>query len=285
MKLLILLLCLGMERYLHIGGALKRFHWFEDYLGFLQRFFSKSQLMKGWGGIITALLPIVIIIEAINHVTFRLGYGLSGLGLHFLVLLYCLGPDDLYHQIQSYFSATDTGNKEQAAGQYQSITGVSMDKDEKVSARKLSEAILVQSNERFFGVIFWYMLLGPSGAVIYRAVSIMRQYVEQGKEWTAHSAKEVLLLQNLLDWIPARLTAFVYVIVGGFQALGKWLNKAWLTLDSSQTCLRECGIAALTQDKNLQPLDENKRAVAMLDRALAVVLAATAIFTLGALVQ
>jgi len=91
----------------------------------------------------------------------------------------------------------------------------------------VEEAIFVQANNRIFGVIFWFMLLGPAGAWLFRVSDLMRRraafesarrggVTEPGRDAPA-------LVHGLLAWIPARLAAFSYALAGGFEdAIGNW---------------------------------------------------------------
>jgi membrane protein required for beta-lactamase induction len=76
-------------------------------------------------------------------------------------------------------------------------------------------------------VIFWFMLLGPAGAWLFRVGDLMRR--RAAFEAARHggvpqsTGGAPALLHGLLAWIPARLAAMSYALAGGFEdAIGNW---------------------------------------------------------------
>ncbi len=74
------------------------------------------------------------------------------------------------------------------------------------------EAMIWQAQEGIFSVMFWFGLLGPMGAVVYRAVKSFEQ-----TSFIAGEENELLnKLAFLMDWIPVRVTLFIFGLVGRF---------------------------------------------------------------------
>ena len=106
-------------------------------------------------------------------------------------------------------------------------------------ARLAIERGLVDAYRQVFAVMFWFVILpGPAGAVLYRAVALLAEEwgpAAPGVEPTPHTqardefgrpARQVLAL---LDWVPVRLTAASFAIVGDFEdAVACWRNQAHL---------------------------------------------------------
>src|SRR5690606_27262824 len=53
------------------------------------------------------------------------------------------------------------------------------------------------AGRRLFGVIFWYVVLGPTGAVMFRAADILRHHAEVDSEATRDAARQ---LYGVLEW-------------------------------------------------------------------------------------
>jgi adenosylcobinamide-phosphate synthase len=91
------------------------------------------------------------------------------------------------------------------------------------------EKALVTSHHNVFGVFFWFLLpIGPAGAVLYRiAEYLSRAWNEQGQaegETFGHFASRAFYW---IDWIPARLTAIAFAVMGNFEdAVYAWRNFA-----------------------------------------------------------
>jgi len=91
-------------------------------------------------------------------------------------------------------------------------------------ARQAIEYGLVAAHRHVFGVLFWFLLMpGPVGAVMYR----MSDFVS--RRWNPRAAAGAMALPpdrfgefaqrtfQWIDWIPARLTALGFAIVGDFE--------------------------------------------------------------------
>ncbi len=91
------------------------------------------------------------------------------------------------------------------------------------------EKALVTSHRSVFGVFFWYLMpVGPACAVMYR----LAEYLARAWHEPAHMKNEVFgefarRAFYLIDWIPVRLTAVAFAIVGNFEdAIYCWRNYA-----------------------------------------------------------
>jgi adenosylcobinamide-phosphate synthase len=96
---------------------------------------------------------------------------------------------------------------------------------------------LVDAYRQVFGVLFWFVVLpGPAGAVLYRAAALLAnewkaptgatESTPIGRERAAFGAPVRLFLE-LLDWLPVRITALSFAIVGDFEdAVDCWRTQA-----------------------------------------------------------
>jgi len=89
------------------------------------------------------------------------------------------------------------------------------------------EQVMAASYRQMFGVLFWFVLLvplGPVGAVLFRAASIL------ARRWEASRGRFGLCAQrvfHVINWVPARLTALTYAIAGNFEdATYCWRTQA-----------------------------------------------------------
>lgn len=115
-------------------------------------------------------------------------------------------------------------------------------------ARLAIEQALLAAHRNVFGVVFWFLLLpGPSGAILYR---ISRFFAEDWGDRAepefgsfgrfARSAFEVI------DWLPVRLTAASFSIVGNFEdAVFCWRSQAQQWADKAAGILIASGGGAL----------------------------------------
>jgi len=115
-------------------------------------------------------------------------------------------------------------------------------------ARLAIERGLVDAYRQVFAVVFWFVVLpGPAGAVLYRAAVLLAEEwrgpvpgvepspLVQSRAEFGMPARALLLA---LDWLPVRLTALSFAIVGDFEdAVACWRTQAsrWATQEGGMT--------------------------------------------------
>lgn len=91
--------------------------------------------------------------------------------------------------------------------------------------RHAIERALMLSHRHVFGVFFWFVLCGPAGAIAYRlAAYTARIWPGEASGEFGRFAQQAF---NLMDWLPVRLSAIGFAIVGNFEdAMYGWRNFA-----------------------------------------------------------
>jgi len=106
---------------------------------------------------------------------------------------------------------------------------------------------LVASHRSVFGVIFWFAVLpGPIGAIFYRlSEHTARSWNKPGVAGTAFGLFAAKVFE-WIDWLPARLTALAFAIVGNFEdAMHLWRNREKRFGTDSKSLLIAVGAGAL----------------------------------------
>lgn len=277
MKLIAILVCLGVERYFRLGLHLHRFSWLSSYVSLLQKIIKPPFLWKSWAAVALLELPILILVALLCYLTADHLYGFIGLLFAIVVLLYCLGPEDIYQEVQDYLAASTSEDQELQNQYLTEIVAPVPPQLLLTQTRTLNAAILVKGNNQLLGVLFWFLMLGPIGAVLYRLTDMLTR-LSFTEEKLVEATSQFNTLWQLLNWIPARLTALIYTLMGNFtHSFNIWLQYAKKGLSSNEQLLQEVGIAAINGD-----LNDGQQALALLDRALIMVVVLTGIFTLGA---
>lgn len=260
MRLLILLLCLGLERFLPVGTFLKRFNWLPWYVEKLQKSLATTSLWRGVIGPIAIVLPVLLIVGVIYY---GLGYGsFSASLLKFLlgafIVFYCFGPEDFFQ---------DTAKTANNATE--------------VPIAIVEQDIFWQAHERLFAVLFWYVLLGSLGALLYRLISLLAQNRTGQYGELADAATRI---QGILAWLPVRLIGLGYALVGNFmKTFGFWLDNLVTHSRSNRELVDQFGRIAQGLEPNAQLTTETAQASAgLIERMLIVFIVAVALFTLGA---
>ncbi|MCP4186150.1 MAG: hypothetical protein GY763_00965 [Gammaproteobacteria bacterium] len=137
------------------------------------------------------------------------------------------------------------------------------------------------ANKGLFTVIFWFIVLGPLAAVAYRMLAQLCTEKKLGTRqlWT----KDVIKLLNLLEWIPALISSFLFMVCGNFEA-GLRTSKSLPVFSSdlqtlNESRLQQVGIASLIgdQDKTQSDIELVRQSRGLLLRSLVLWLALAAL--------
>ena len=160
-----------------------------------------------------------------------------------LVLYFCLGFKAASFRAADVTRALKDGDAERARGLIAEwrpclLAGI----DETSLIRQALEETLRQSMVRLFGVLFWFLLLGSAGALLYLLTRLARD------RWHAEPAFGLFAdkMAGWMDWLPIRIAAFSFAIAGNFQdALECWRGQAKAWGDESDGILLAAGAGAL----------------------------------------
>ena len=204
--------------------ALRRFSGYRRWLQWLGAHAGETGAWRGRHGWVLALLPFVLGLLLLQWAVHGVLFGLPSLLLGVATLAICWGPRDLDRDVETVIDADDAPTRHVAIAQLQSAGG-SLHED----VPSLVEATVLNALRRWFAVLFWFLLLGPVGALAYRllallAVGPMRSLASA--ECLA-GARQVL---GWLEWPVAQLMSLSMALVGNFDTA----YKAWRQAHGNQ---------------------------------------------------
>lgn len=107
-------------------------------------------------------------------------------------------------------------------------------------SRDAIESLLRLALVRLFGVLFWFVLLGVFGAVLYRLSHLCH------RRWQGDPDSLLGQAITLLDWLPTRVAALGFAIAGNFEdALYGWRTQATGWPDRNEGVLLATAAGAL----------------------------------------
>jgi adenosylcobinamide-phosphate synthase len=200
----------------------------------------------GWFLMVAALmLPTAVIYGILLH------YNLVFLafGWNVLIVYLTLGFRHYSHYFTSIQLALNAGDEAAARtllAEWTKLDTVGMDSTE--IARIAVEKSLVTTHRNVFGVFFWFLMpLGPACAVMYRVA----EYLARAWNEPDHMRNEAFgqfaaKAFYWIDWIPVRLTAIAFAVVGNFEdAIYAWRNFANRWTDESKGIILAAGGGAM----------------------------------------
>jgi AmpE protein len=128
----------------------------------------------------------------------------------------CWGPRELDADIDAVLKAPDRDQRLAAA---QALRPDSSHAPLPLEATALVEATFVSALSRWFGVLFWFVLLGPAGALGYRMIQLIARHASFADELDAGQHEIAERAARILDWAPAHLVALTLALVSEFDAV------------------------------------------------------------------
>jgi len=284
MNLIALILGLVLERLLTQLLHLRRLRWLDDWFERGARWIRAApggaDIWITLGVVLLPVVPVAWVAWAFHDALAGVAYVLFAAA----VLFFSLGPRDLFAQLNEWVEARERGDEPSAEAIARDIREA-QDGEDEPTAYALESAAFVQANHRIFGVVFWFMVLGPAGAWGYRVADLFRRHMRA----TGTGGRATQLCERLfgvVTWIPARLLAFSYAVAGSFDdAFEDW--RAYYQRTSagfflvSENILSAAGVGAIRRRCPGGGSLESMRAVrALLRRTVVVWITAIAALTL-----
>ena len=181
-----------------------------------------------WGVLaVTALLaPFVILSALATHIP------VMAPALEVLLLYLALGGQSLAQHARRELQALNSGDLPRARRRVGRM--VSRDTDamqETDVTRATIESVLENGNDAVFGTLFWFVLAGVPGAVLYRLANTLDALWGYRTPRYRYFGWAAARFDDLLNLFPARLTALTYALLGHYPRA----RRCWLT----QGCLWE----------------------------------------------
>lgn len=191
--------------------------------------FNAGQERNGRFGWILMMLMLAVPVYIIHCIAASIN-PLAELVWNVLIAYFTIGFRHYSYHFSAIQVALLSGDEVKARALLAEWTGVDTVGMEVSEITRIAiEKALVTSHHSVFGVFLWFLLpLGPVGAVLYRTAEyLMRAWNEPGRMSGESFGKFANKAFYWIDWVPARLTAVAFAVVGNFEdAVYAWRNFA-----------------------------------------------------------
>lgn len=218
------------------------------YAQFFEGHFNDGQEQHGMIAWLLAVLPATIACAAVYFMLSGAN-PLLGFLWNVAVLYLTLGFRQFSHYYTDIHLALRMGETERARSLLGEWRGRSADGLNATEIARLAmEEALVASHRHVFAVVLWFVLLpGPAGALMYRlAYYFFRHWGERRDAAFGAFGRFAGKAFAAIDWLPVRITAAAFAIVGDFEdAVYCWRTQAGRWPDEAAGILLASGAGAL----------------------------------------
>jgi AmpE protein len=195
----------------------RRYDWFIAWLRWFARILAGDSKAQGRIGLLLAAGLPALAVAAVQLLLGDHWYGLPLFAFSLVVLIYTWGPRDLDLDVDAVIDARDAESRRAAATTLFPEGGEPV-----IEGPSLVEAVFRCALWRWFGVLFWFLVLGPAGALLYRLVSLSAQGHSQEVLAPAQAAAAKWWLA-VLNWPVAHLMTFGLALAANFDGvLAAW---------------------------------------------------------------
>lgn len=177
---------------------------------------SRGRGLLAWG---LAVIPLTLAAWALAQAPW--------IGLPFSVwaLYFALGHKSLHEHLEPVATRLEAGDE--AAARALVARVVSRDPETLAIAPSAVESALENGNDGVFGALFWFAVAGAPGAILYRLANTLDAMWGYRGERYGRYGWAAARLDDLLNYVPARLAALTYALLGRTgAALRAWRVQA-----------------------------------------------------------
>ena len=264
MKFLVLLFALLVEQLRPLRRDNPLHAGYEMFAQTLRRQFDAGEYRQGVVAWLIAVTPLTVVVFVAEWLIARVS-GPLALLWGVAVLYVTVGFRQFsyfFNEINAALKAGDVTNARVQLGRWRAEDSSELTSGE--VARVAIELGLTASHRNVFGPVAWFVVLGPAGALLYRAASALEEHwargpmvpdvsmasmVATGAEDAGTSrafAEFAVRAFAVIDWMPARLTAVSFAVVGNFQdAADCWRAQSRAWAHAAEGILLASGAGAL----------------------------------------
>ncbi|MBT3197039.1 MAG: hypothetical protein HN344_04870 [Gammaproteobacteria bacterium] len=257
MTLLSIIFVLTIERYYRVLDEYRKLSWFTRWSLWVREHRELDSRLSGWViSLLTLLVPVLLVHQLAQWMAD--GGWLPELLFGMLILILSLGPRDLREQVESVLESWSSEDLEGGILHAEGLLDGELPEEKRGLIRKLTEAVLTEANPRIFGVLFWFLTVGPAAALLFRLARILEERQMGGED---EPPLLLVKMNHLLAWPAAHLLALSYALVGDFSSAFRRIVEHAGDWSRNHAVMRQAGVGAIRLDDPLAESDEDLQEV------------------------
>jgi membrane protein required for beta-lactamase induction len=220
----------------------RKFDWFSQLTDWVTHQMDSTSFRDGPLVVLAILAPVLFVVWLVSAMLggvwflFEFAFGVA-------VLSMSLGPSDPIRQTQDYINALQNNDAEEARLHAAKIMGKEVTEGPTVTAEYVKEALFIKVCTSILAVFFWFIVLGPVGAAMFRLTCLLQERYTGTQSGLASAISD---FYRILMWIPSRFTVLFYALVGSFVgAMHAFHKPADFWQGDNEELLAEAGLASL----------------------------------------
>lgn len=246
----------------HAVPALAGFRQFGAFDGWLRGQFNPFVNANAWSGIYGALFSIgvpVLLCGLVQWLVQDWWWGLPEFVFSLVTLFLCIGPRDLDQDVDRLVhGATRDERFEALQGLPDEPPAASL----ALECQVIVDQVFLAALRRWFGVLFWFLIAGPAGALLYRLAKRASESAQLRSNLGQAHAQGLDNLVAVLDWPAAQLMTFGLALAADFDAaINAWREfhvgsgRGWF-VPGSEFMLAAARASVDAEDEALRAEDE-----------------------------
>jgi len=271
MKFLVVLVCLLINHHWRENRKFSGESWFPAFQSWLSARLMQIPVAVNRFEIVfpaALLLLPAILLTIVLWISKGVLLGFLTLALHILVLLFAFDRLNIIQLSRQYLTHWRAGDYEGAWRWLEQQTSDRFEGSftEYSGLHQTFYDFLVASYfERLFVVIFWYLLLGPAGVLIYTLARLYCAREVCSRSLTGqkdgNGGALILRLMFILEWLPARGLALTFAFAGDFVAAFNRLKEHFLSHAPALQLVKACAVDASGSSSIRMPIDFDRAVV------------------------
>ena len=213
MTIIAILLAFALCHFVRELGRCRKNQWLKSWINFSNEAFWR---IPGWHDMLGFLLiaggPLLLLVFISQLLYLALGT-IGTFLLAIAVLIYSYGPEDLDTEVAGIIEAQDEEAQQQALEKF---LGTAIPADEDDCRALVVESVFREALRRWFGIIFWFAVLGITGAFLYRMVDWL---VNEDYPLAEGQKTLFIRLRRIMDWPAAQLMTLSLAIATDFDSV------------------------------------------------------------------